>query len=135
MMSADGLAGAGDFAQTLLVNDLGERLGKGAQAPGGARIGSVAIGIAAAQGGPLLQFAQHLDSLRGVDRRHDEEQTPKLPNGSAALAGRNAYAAGIVQSLDPYRGDAHGCKTTCRTSTGSDMGTNTSTHNPSGKKD
>ena len=80
----DGLADAGDFAQTLFVNDLGERLGKGAQALGGARIGSGAIGIAAAQGGPLPEFAQQLDNLRGVDRGHDEEQTLKLPNGSAA---------------------------------------------------
>ena len=48
-----GLADARDFAQALFVDDLRERLGKSAQALGGARIGSGAIGITATQGDPF----------------------------------------------------------------------------------
>src|SRR4029077_10445090 len=64
MMSAMASPTPGISRKTLFVDDLGERHGKGAQALGGARIGSGAIGITATQGDPLPEFAQQLDNLR-----------------------------------------------------------------------
>jgi hypothetical protein len=65
----DGLADPGDFAQAPLADDLSERHSQRAEALGRARIGFGAIGITAAQGDPLPEFAQQLDDLGGVNHR------------------------------------------------------------------
>jgi hypothetical protein len=59
----DGLANAWDFAQAPFSDDLGERHGQSTEAIGGTSIGFGAVGIAAAQGDPLPEFAQQTDDL------------------------------------------------------------------------
>jgi hypothetical protein len=80
----DGVTNAGELAQPAIADDLGQRHRQGAEALGRTGISLGAIGIAAAQGDALPEFAQQVDDFRGVEHWHGEEQTLEQSNGSSA---------------------------------------------------